>query len=453
MASDDRKLDFAKEIENIRRLVIEDPEARGLAFFSDEQLNNFLLENIPAALFVINSHSGRIVEVNEAFLTLTGLDRKAILGSRLSQSSVEIIPESYRDNVYSPGEPRRVTIVDKLGASIPAVLYQNRKEAGGITYLISLLLDTTLLRKKEKKYGSSIKSSKSQETSFPESIKKKDDGDDAPEPGSISQAIPADDKPDENGSTNEKSETSYPSDVETEPSEIIPGQQSEDLSDAPTDTKSIETETENQKVNTADKDDKMEPIEESIKESEKGEETAGEEEQTEKPLLKESREPEQSIEPDRSAEKTEKAAVSSVTEAATGIDESVKIEPETIIEEKPMCLIIDDEELSLESASDMLRMIGFDVIEARNGGDGIRLFRKNRKRISFIILDIVMPDMDGIEVMKYLMEADRNAKILISTDYASDKSLQQAIDEGATGVIKKPFGINELALEISKLSS
>lgn len=452
MVSDDRKLDFTKEIENIRRLVIEDPEARGLAFFPDEQLNNFLLENIPAALFVINSHTGKIVEVNEAFLTLTGLERKVILGYRLSQSGVEIIPESYRDNVYSPGEPRRVTIVDKLGASIPAVLYQNRKEAGGVTYLISLLLDTTLLRMKEKKYGSGSMGRKTPETDFPESIKKKDDRDDAPKPDSISKAVSDGDQLDENGSTKEKSETSDSSEVKTEPSEIVPEQKSEDLSDVSTDSKRIETETEKQKVNNADKDDKTEIIEESIKDAEKGKETSGEEEQTEKPLLKESREPEQSTESDRSEEKVEKAAVSSVTEAAID-SESVKIEPETTIEEKPMCLIIDDEELALEAASDMLKMIGFDVFKARNGEEGIRLFRKNRKRISFVILDIVMPDMDGIEVMKYLMEADRNAKILICTGYATGKSLQQAIDEGAAGVIKKPFGINELALEISKLSS
>ena len=67
-------------------------------------------------------------------------------------------------------------------------------------------------------------------------------------------------------------------------------------------------------------------------------------------------------------------------------------------------LLIDDEKLIVEVSLQMLAHLGFNTVVARSGEEAIRLFKTDHMRIDLVILDIIMPGMDGGEVLERLKE-------------------------------------------------
>ena len=68
-------------------------------------------------------------------------------------------------------------------------------------------------------------------------------------------------------------------------------------------------------------------------------------------------------------------------------------------------LLVDDEESVLKTAKMMLQHLGFSVLEARDGVEAVSVFKENADAISFVILDIFMPKMDGIKHLTYCRTA------------------------------------------------
>jgi PAS domain S-box-containing protein len=116
-------------------------------------------------------------------------------------------------------------------------------------------------------------------------------------------------------------------------------------------------------------------------------------------------------------------------------------------------LIIDDEELIRESASNLLKNMCYEVLTAFNGKDGIDVFIENRDKISLVILDMIMPKMGGKETFLKLRELNPSLTIILSSGYARDAAAQELINLGAAGFIQKPYRSSELAyilMEIDK---
>ncbi len=107
---------------------------------------------------------------------------------------------------------------------------------------------------------------------------------------------------------------------------------------------------------------------------------------------------------------------------------------------KPTILIVDDEP-SMREAMKLILDKNFRVIEASNGLEGIELYKKYRPDI--VLMDIMMPIMNGIEATRELLEIDPNAVILIITAY-SDKKGEEALRAGAKAILPKPFRRNQL---------
>ena len=102
-------------------------------------------------------------------------------------------------------------------------------------------------------------------------------------------------------------------------------------------------------------------------------------------------------------------------------------------------LIIDDERLIVKSTSLALTYFGFEALEAFGGESGIALARREKPDI--ILLDIMMPGMDGWEVLAHLREeeATRNIPVIIFTakEYSNGPALARS--KGANNYIAKPF--------------
>jgi diguanylate cyclase (GGDEF)-like protein len=107
-------------------------------------------------------------------------------------------------------------------------------------------------------------------------------------------------------------------------------------------------------------------------------------------------------------------------------------------------LIIDDTELMVKIISDILTEAGYDVFSASNGHEGIQKVREEKPDL--VLLDVVMPGIDGFEVCKILRDDDSNnlMPIIILTAQDNDDDKLSGLELGADDYIIKPFNPREL---------
>jgi two-component system response regulator AtoC len=115
---------------------------------------------------------------------------------------------------------------------------------------------------------------------------------------------------------------------------------------------------------------------------------------------------------------------------------------------KPSILIVDDDEVIRESLSDVLRRGGYEVFSESSGHGTLSIIKKNV--IDLILLDMKLPDVDGLEVLKKIKEFDTEILVIIMTAYSDVQTAVSAMKSGAYHYINKPFELEELKLLIEK---
>lgn len=108
-------------------------------------------------------------------------------------------------------------------------------------------------------------------------------------------------------------------------------------------------------------------------------------------------------------------------------------------------LVVDDEEIVRDILSDMLRRLGYEVIEAEAGAEAVEVYGSQREQIDAVILDLVMPGMSGGDTYDALRAIDPSVKALLSTGHSPDGVTQALLDRGVKGLVPKPYGLDELA--------
>ncbi len=107
-------------------------------------------------------------------------------------------------------------------------------------------------------------------------------------------------------------------------------------------------------------------------------------------------------------------------------------------------LLVDDEEIIRDFASQILRKVGYHVITAASGEEALKVYLGKHSAIDLIIMDLGMPGMGGYKCLREIMLKDPDAKIVVSSGYAMNDQLQQTLDAGAVGYIGKPYKMNEI---------
>jgi len=107
-------------------------------------------------------------------------------------------------------------------------------------------------------------------------------------------------------------------------------------------------------------------------------------------------------------------------------------------------LLVDDEEVIRVTGQQMLKRMGLNVILAKNGIEAITKFKENINKIDLILIDMIMPEMSGLEAFYKLKEIDENCKIIISSGFTKNNSLTELYQNGLDGFLQKPFKIKEL---------
>jgi two-component system cell cycle sensor histidine kinase/response regulator CckA len=119
-----------------------------------------------------------------------------------------------------------------------------------------------------------------------------------------------------------------------------------------------------------------------------------------------------------------------------------------LVEKNLTVLVVDDEEKILYAISEMLKRVGFKLFTATSGQIAIELYQKNMGTIDIVILDMIMPDMDGGETYLKLKNINQNVKVLLSSGYSLQGQAQDTLKLGGVGFIQKPFSEKELLQEI-----
>jgi PAS domain S-box-containing protein len=113
-------------------------------------------------------------------------------------------------------------------------------------------------------------------------------------------------------------------------------------------------------------------------------------------------------------------------------------------------LVIDDEEVIRNSVSELLQDMGYNVVSAADGEDGLKLYKDNTRIIDLILLDMVMPKMSGSEVFEAIREIKSDAKVIIASGFTSDERISKLQKAGLADFMKKPFRRNELSRVVAR---
>ena len=115
-------------------------------------------------------------------------------------------------------------------------------------------------------------------------------------------------------------------------------------------------------------------------------------------------------------------------------------------------LVIEDEETILEITRAFLERLGYRVLEARTGKEGVEMARTHSGEIDLALLDIKLPDIPGDKVYPLIMKARPGMKVIVSSGYSIDGPAREILDAGADGFIKKPFSVKSLSEKLKEVS-
>jgi CheY-like chemotaxis protein len=108
-------------------------------------------------------------------------------------------------------------------------------------------------------------------------------------------------------------------------------------------------------------------------------------------------------------------------------------------------LVIDDEEIPRQLASDMLRALGYKTCEAASGLAGLELLSEAEGGIDLVLLDKIMPGMDGSETRRRIGEIDPTLPVVLCSGYIDDVGTNPGILKQFSAFLPKPYKLEELA--------
>lgn len=136
--------------------------------------------------------------------------------------------------------------------------------------------------------------------------------------------------------------------------------------------------------------------------------------------------------------------------------DAVSAGKEESIEEKRgsgTVLLVDDESLIRITGKAMLEDLGYTVLEAENGEEALKIYMEFSGIIELVILDMIMPVMNGRETFKKLKEINPDCRIMVSSGFSKDDDLHQMKEHGLSGFIQKPYRRRELSIMVHDIIS
>ncbi|MEC4671649.1 MAG: response regulator [Nitrospirota bacterium] len=111
-------------------------------------------------------------------------------------------------------------------------------------------------------------------------------------------------------------------------------------------------------------------------------------------------------------------------------------------------LLVDDDEGIRDALAEFLNTLEFGVVTAENGEEALSKF--GRGDFEIVLADLMMPKLDGMELLKRIREVDEDVIFLMITGHPSIGTAVESINRGADDYITKPFHLEDVKLRIEK---
>jgi two-component system cell cycle sensor histidine kinase/response regulator CckA len=125
--------------------------------------------------------------------------------------------------------------------------------------------------------------------------------------------------------------------------------------------------------------------------------------------------------------------------------------PKELLKGAETLLIVDDEEMIIDTCKQLLEEMGYKVLIAKSGKDALEIYEKNKDEIDMVILDMIMPDMGGGETYDKLKEINPKIKVLLASGYSINGQASEILARGCNGFIQKPFHMKNLSHKIKEI--
>jgi CheY-like chemotaxis protein len=109
----------------------------------------------------------------------------------------------------------------------------------------------------------------------------------------------------------------------------------------------------------------------------------------------------------------------------------------------PTILLVDDDPLIRDLGRELLEHMGYCVETARDGAEALEKYKK-LKQVDLVLLDYFLPDKNGRQVLKDFKALDARARVLMASGFFSFQEAARLKDEGALGLIYKPYRLTDL---------
>ncbi len=113
--------------------------------------------------------------------------------------------------------------------------------------------------------------------------------------------------------------------------------------------------------------------------------------------------------------------------------------------------MVEDDRMFAEMSRTMLERLGYEVLIAITPKEAIELAKKNTGKIDLILSDVVMPEMNGRELMDRLLSIRSDAKHLFMSGYTADVIIHRGISDEEEHFIQKPFTPGEIAAKLRRV--
>ncbi|MBL7180086.1 MAG: response regulator [Desulfobacterales bacterium] len=137
------------------------------------------------------------------------------------------------------------------------------------------------------------------------------------------------------------------------------------------------------------------------------------------------------------------------------VSEKVFIKEEEFAEElskgSETVLLVDDEQMIIDVGSQLLEKLGYKVYSAESGKAALKIYKENKDDIDIVILDVIMPGMNGGETYDRLKALNVDVKVLLSSGYGVNRQINEILARGCNEFIQKPFNMKQLSRKIRKI--
>jgi signal transduction histidine kinase len=116
-----------------------------------------------------------------------------------------------------------------------------------------------------------------------------------------------------------------------------------------------------------------------------------------------------------------------------------------------LALVVDDEDSIRSYAEESLRDLGFEVIGCRDGAEAVEVFSRHHREVRLILLDLVMPRLDGAQTLLRLRQIDPEVVVILSSGYPGDTGVGRDMPPGAAAYLAKPYRLDELTRVIERV--